>query len=494
MDLVLVPDNYQAPVLVGRNSPPRGRSPSPPRQNALVVVGNNSRGPSPSRALVLAGGGRRGSVGSGNAGSIVVAGSSSSSSSNRGSNSSNNSIVVAAANKRNSFASSRKKSPGSVKKRAATPMKKMPSARKASSPMKKKSSAKKVSSPMKSSMKKGTSSSSLTPAMKKLSLQKSAQKTKSSMTMTSAMSMKALTAMKKLTVMKKLAKKTGKSLKSAGIGTTVMKNSNMKKKAPRTALKSKPSFGTGRGKKAIVVARPTLKNKKGGGIRGKKAQVKASVKKIARRILAERNLKAGGKKIGGARKVGGVGGKKGMAGKKVVIKGGMKKNASGSSLLKKNTASSVRSTKVGRVGNNLNNLQKSAMSSKNLKSGSSPRRNKNNDNDDDDFPILDGPYPNVMRLRMKPCVINKVEPLAVGEGPGKKGADKDDLIMDKLLDLVWSQWSLQEKNELVKLTTPRAIQTWLDNSGYDPQDGLRSVRQTLKNKKCHCFGEGLREG
>jgi len=53
------------------------------------------------------------------------------------------------------------------------------------------------------------------------------------------------------------------------------------------------------------------------------------------------------------------------------------------------------------------------------------------------------------------------------------------------------KWTKAEKAFFQKLKTPQDIQRWLDKVPYDPIDGVRSVRKTIRTKKAHCFGGAL---
>jgi len=57
---------------------------------------------------------------------------------------------------------------------------------------------------------------------------------------------------------------------------------------------------------------------------------------------------------------------------------------------------------------------------------------------------------------------------------------------DEVMRSIWSQWTKKEKTLLRKMTSPTRIQEYLDSLGYDPSDGIRSVRTTMSIGKAHC--------
>ncbi|CAD7943172.1 unnamed protein product [Amoebophrya sp. A25] len=56
------------------------------------------------------------------------------------------------------------------------------------------------------------------------------------------------------------------------------------------------------------------------------------------------------------------------------------------------------------------------------------------------------------------------------------------------LDKLWSQWTPAEQKILASLDSPGKIQQFLDAMDYDPEDGCRSIRQTLQSRQAHCLG------
>ncbi|MBI5066389.1 hypothetical protein HZA97_09220 [Candidatus Woesearchaeota archaeon] len=60
-----------------------------------------------------------------------------------------------------------------------------------------------------------------------------------------------------------------------------------------------------------------------------------------------------------------------------------------------------------------------------------------------------------------------------------------------MVDKKQNIWTPKERNLLETLDTPRKIQDYLDDIKYDPSDGARSPRITIKERKSHCFGGAL---